>query len=346
MATTIIRPMTPDIVTSGWAITPLYDKIDEVVTQPTAGGGDYIQASSTATCEITMQNFTLPAANLVSAITIWVYSALIPNYFDLQEVAYKTGAFTSSYKDVTPTADQVYRWNSVSWGGLSLDQTDVNDLRIRIRNTSFGSGTVRVDVAYFILTYAIVDPDNLLRPNSAVSHTWSVGTNPTDVDDLVVDPDAGDAIVVQAVGTNGDDLNVEKFGFPNTIDDVGEVTNIAVHTYGGWIGSASPDVKIYIGGEEAWVSANLPVGAFLWRTNNFAGSWSQSDLDSLEVWYRANVADVGKGPEINNLDVVYVIVTYTPPVSGWGHKFNGVANINIGKINGVLKANIAKVNGV
>lgn len=35
-----------------------------------------------------------------------------------------------------------------------------------------------------------------------------------------------------------------------------------------------------------------------------------------------------------------------PVSSGWTHKINGIANINIGKINGILKSNISKVNGI
>lgn len=35
-----------------------------------------------------------------------------------------------------------------------------------------------------------------------------------------------------------------------------------------------------------------------------------------------------------------------PALTGWKHKINGIANINIGKINGVLKSNISKVNGI
>jgi hypothetical protein len=41
-----------------------------------------------------------------------------------------------------------------------------------------------------------------------------------------------------------------------------------------------------------------------------------------------------------------VYATYTAGASGWAHKFNGVANANIGKVCGIPKANIAKICGI
>ncbi len=188
----------------------------------------------------------------------------------------------------------------------------------------------------------------ILRPNDTVSNAWSIGDH-TDVDEEVVDPNGSDDVWWLATWASTDDNDIIIMGFPNTIDDVDEVTNITVKTLGeiNLSGDGDPEVDINMGGWQNEGSEPECVLGFMgtpaWETNSFDGSWSQSDLDGLQVKYIADCIPKNSG---NWLDVVYVIVTYTQLGAGYTHKVSGIAPANIAKINGIARANIAKVNGV
>ena len=69
----------------------------------------------------------------------------------------------------------------------------------------------------------------------------------------------------------------------------------------------------------------------------------KANIDSLVIGYRA---DVTLSKSVNNVWTMYAVITYTPAVTGWGHKFIGVPGVNIANVNGVPLANIASIKGV
>ena len=186
-----------------------------------------------------------------------------------------------------------------------------------------------------------------LDPNSTVAHTWSGGAGHTNIDDGVRQPTIGDTSVISALFANGDDNDVEIVGFPNTIIDVGEVTNITVWTFGGAF--QYPEVSIDMGGVQTYQECVLGVGPnYLWESNSFNGNWSQADLDGLEVLYRADTPDPGKGPGGNWIDACYVVVTYTE--AGVDYLLSDPLGVDIvagvKSVMGVAYANIKSIKGV
>ena len=163
-----------------------------------------------------------------------------------------------------------------------------------------------------------------------------------------IDEDKGapNAERINALTGLGDDNELENFDF-TTLDDIQDnsITQVVVWTYGIITGTNSPEVAISWDGGANWsayVSTGIRVVA--WYSNTFAGlSYSKADLDQFQISYRANVPDK---LNTHNIYTCYVVVTYTEAVSGWAHKFNGVAGASIGKISGVAIANIGKVKGV
>ena len=178
----------------------------------------------------------------------------------------------------------------------------------------------------------------ILRPNSTEVSTW-LDASHSYIDEVIEEPDAGDDEYCSA---NSDDNNeVFTVGFPNTIDDVDEVTNIIIWTQA-QTNAGDPEIWIQLVWTEAEQQCDLPL-EFGWTSNSFDGSWNQEELDALLLHYRANTPDKGNTLFI---ETAYAVITYTAVSAGWGHKFLGIPAANIGKINGIPIANIGKVKGV
>lgn len=178
-----------------------------------------------------------------------------------------------------------------------------------------------------------------IQPNSDdVPNDWNpIGTEYILIDEPYGSPNTTDYI--SAANIVGDDNKVSEFGFPNTINDVDTVTQIIVHTYGIRTGSPTPEVDLNIGGWQGYTECSIGT-SWGWATDTFNGSWTQAQLDAVQVRYRA---DVPGGGNINQISCVYLEVTYT---TGYGHDFIGVLAANIDEVCGVPSANIDNIKGV
>ncbi len=180
-----------------------------------------------------------------------------------------------------------------------------------------------------------------LRPNGTVLMEWSGGTGHADINNEVTDPDEDITTWIQADIAHGDDDDVCIVSFPNTIDDVDEVTNITVKTFGDKI-TLNPAVAINMGGwsEQLCTLGDVPFPA--WATDSFDGNWSQEDLDGLQVRYRADIADK---TGLNQIYICYVVVTYTQAAEeeGWPHKVLGMTPA---KFNGMEITDGVKILGI
>ena len=190
-----------------------------------------------------------------------------------------------------------------------------------------------------------------ILPDADITTEWAVvptpGTHYTAVDEYVVNT----ADWVWCAG--GSNQGTETFGFPDTINDVDEVTQIVVNVHYSFINAdespaGSITIDVYLGGWLGTKTFTKPHGG--WEAFTWAGlSASQADLNGLQVKFYAAGLGAGKYiPDSCQVHAVNVDVTYTATggPAGWGHKVKGVLPANIGKINGVLTANIGKVNGV
>lgn len=179
-----------------------------------------------------------------------------------------------------------------------------------------------------------------IRPNgNAIAQTW-FDADFSYVDEEVNQPDAGGEDYANA--TLDDNNETFEVSFPDTIDDVDEVTNITIWTLGGSF-SANPEIWLVLDWSTAEQQCEIPIaGDMGWTSNSFDGSWSQADLDSLVLIYRA---DGGEKGDTTWIDVAYAVVTYSIPAVGYAHKFLGIAPNRIGKVCGILTANVGKIKG-
>lgn len=181
----------------------------------------------------------------------------------------------------------------------------------------------------------------ILRPTSTDTNQWSVG-NKNSVDEVVSEPNTpGDGNYWSAGEPGGDNNEIIEMGF-GTIADITEVTRITVWTCGFRIGGDNAEVDVNMGGYQGAQECNVGTG-LTWKENIFNGSWSQADLNGLQVKYIADVPDKG---DLNGLEVVYVIVTFDLAPVGYGHDFMGVPAANIDNVSGVPAANIDNIKGV
>jgi len=182
-----------------------------------------------------------------------------------------------------------------------------------------------------------------IQPNSDnVPNDWlPISTEYTLIDEARGSPNTTDYI--SATNLTGDDNKVSEFGFPNTINDVDEVTQIIVYSYGIKVGTPTPEVDLYIGGGwRGYQECSVTTG-WGWVGDTWNGSWTQAELNAVQVRYRA---DVPNKNDVNQISCVYLRVTYTQVVLGYGHDFMGVPAANIDSVNGVPTANIDNIKGV
>ena len=182
-----------------------------------------------------------------------------------------------------------------------------------------------------------------IRPNSTIANPW-FDAHHTYIDEEHNQPgDVGDDVLT--IANKNDNDEVFTVGFPNTIDDVDEVTNITIWTRGSSLLGTDPEIWLLLDWTTAEQQCTLDT-VEAWTSNSFNGSWSQADLDSLQLNYRADV-DAGQKADGHNIDVAYAVVTYTPTgPAGYQHKFLGIPSAKIGKVCGIPTANVGKIKGV
>lgn len=159
MSTATLRP-DGDVATPwGGTATPHYSKIDEAVTQPTAGDGVYIQASDVDDLETEIFSMEASPADVgtVTAIAVWGYLTCLNISGGQNELTiyYRIGAGSwSSGQVISANAAILYNWDSVSWSGLSLSKSDADDLQIGVKSPTLGIvNWVRLDTLYAVITY-------------------------------------------------------------------------------------------------------------------------------------------------------------------------------------------------
>jgi len=129
------------------------------------------------------------------------------------------------------------------------------------------------------------------------------------------DPDAGNTDDYLAGDTNGNkqDLHME------TIGDVGSATAVEVYAYMQRAGPPDADAKVqvYMGG--SWQTAqNLSIAdSWAWKSATFEGSWTQADVNALQVRFEADLPSGG----VAQLADCYVVLTYSTGGGGGARSF-------------------------
>ncbi|MFX0086145.1 MAG: hypothetical protein ACFFAU_10735 [Candidatus Hodarchaeota archaeon] len=175
-STYIIRP-NGDVGSYNFYSPPLWSKVDENVQQPTAGDGNYIYGGYNAHAIFDMSEFKMEAGKVCTGIKACVYGKTSGlTEFVWGSLSWRTQEGNSWSKEKTPSCyfSTTYRWSNVSWSGLALSQTDLNNLQVRIahyRVISRMTANIYTNTLYLVITY-----DNPPPPS------WSVHGTITDIE--------------------------------------------------------------------------------------------------------------------------------------------------------------------
>lgn len=207
--------------------------------------------------------------------------------------------------DLIPDFDNAHDY---IWTELNGDQADLDGLQVRF--TSSLNGFVKSNVLFAVEVYASYEPSSTLsyisRPIGDAAIQWlpAVPTHYDMLDEVVIDPQPGDSAFI--VASSYDSGVIDEFIMDGNVQDVGQVTEIQVKTYGYFVGTLRPRVSIYWNGIwQLYKNVYLPGGLYPypppgigWATNTWTLEGDQNDVDNLRVRYKARVQNV---PYASNL---------------------------------------------
>jgi PKD repeat protein len=147
--TAIVRP-NADVSTEWNGDTPHWSRLDEV----TPDGVKIYTNADAKSDEWDFTTFTLPSDYIVTKLSVKArgyYEGETPPGA-LVQYRIGTGGYSSSKESVFSTT---WVWDTMTWSGLSLTQSEINDLRVRFLSDMppFGEGSIHVDTVYVELTY-------------------------------------------------------------------------------------------------------------------------------------------------------------------------------------------------
>lgn len=135
--------------------------VDEIVVEPNAGDGNNIYSSTDGAEDIfTMETHAMGGNNVVKKIELWTYANpdsvlnVARAYFHTTSTGWSTDKYplTSTYGS--------YSWKKVTWDNLSLDQADLDSLKIKYLYEEVLNpvGHVHIDLFYIVITYGVYNP--------------------------------------------------------------------------------------------------------------------------------------------------------------------------------------------
>lgn len=183
-------------------------------------------------------------------------------------------------------------------------------------------------------------------PNGDVQKEWfpSVGTTHyVLIDGGIRQPTAPTTDNIGAF--DGNENDIDRF-YLTSLPDVDEVTSVVVWVYGRNSSGEPCQVDLQMGTIEAWEGYQTieMVGGYGWFSVTFNGSWTQINLDQMQVRFKAD--NIYGTYDYTRIRAFYCEVTYSEVVVGYGHDFMGVPAANIDEVNGVPTANIDTIKGV
>ncbi|MBW6441700.1 hypothetical protein K0B04_02200 [Patescibacteria group bacterium] len=169
-----IRP-DGDTTTIQWTSTAAthYTEIDEAVVQPTAGTTtDYVNNGGTATNLDRYTMGTISSVIQATQVVVWVYGYSTKNNSSTSVDLYYNGSLQNQGSVTFGTS---YSWQSVTFTGLTLSQSDIDSLEIEITGDAGGRtyyvATLYADVTYTAgsLSADIVDSSGVSVSNPSIN---------------------------------------------------------------------------------------------------------------------------------------------------------------------------------
>ncbi|MFX1345982.1 MAG: S8 family serine peptidase [Promethearchaeota archaeon] len=299
-----------DIQTTWITATPHWNKLNECDDESDPPDDVYVIATSDYHGEIEKFRIdnSIQQVGLVSEIKIHTYGAStgdsnpkVSIYWNGDWTEWQTVNLPRNPFPGLPTPD----W-FVNTFEVEGTQSDVNNLKVQyqaqctgwfyIPPFSFPIGSNNLDAFFCEVIYEpTTEITESCRPNNdGYINEWLFYPQPhwSRLNEEVINPQPGDDIGIFAnFDYNGD---IEEFKMDDSIEFVGTVSKIEVHTYGGSSGDTNPKVRIFWNNTWSdWQTVNLPrqptPGPPLtgWATNTFTFVGNQADVDNLKVQYQA-----------------------------------------------------------
>jgi hypothetical protein len=311
--TTIIRPDSDNDI--NWDIpsspTTHFDRVNEVVVQPTVGDGIVNFTSGNKIDKFNFDNIDLSAydSGKVINITIWAYTQAGANY-GLAFKGNQTG--TISWIDISGTANSQYKWDSASWTGLNLTDANINNLTIEVKDDTIT--TNYLDTIYIIITFEGDLAAKLYIKN--ITADTSVSQNMGVITDRSYD--MGQVVVV---GTDAyflwkwSDEDVELWKYNGTTitqklssqTDFGTDTNLPPIQQWALAYDESNIISMVIGNGKEEISTINCTGAYAGVSDgeyiNFQGIDENGDTIDYYVWFDTNGDSSGDPAPVNRIGI-------------------------------------------
>lgn len=135
-----------------------WECLNEVVTQPTVPdtGTDYLQLVNNDTNHSQLGTFT--DVDVVTSVTVWIYHREGGTNARSNVGLFAANENTIIGAQTTLTLRTGAGWDSVTYSGLSLTQTQLNDMRLRFACTKIGGGSSNDCFAYAAYVDVTYDP--------------------------------------------------------------------------------------------------------------------------------------------------------------------------------------------
>jgi hypothetical protein len=198
------------------------DGLDSDIRQPDAATTtDYIYTvgGSSIVDEYTLTNIDLKSGDLIT-LKIWIYVQKNAGNDVAVQASYYDGVAWSEYLDFNE--GDTWAWKSVEWANLSLNQTQVNDLKIRLRCSYTGGeiGQYQVAELYAEVIYSstlAADYWNVRKTLSSesaspsISPSYSESTSPSASPSASRSPSASPSAGTSGIIDMYDEINQNTF---------------------------------------------------------------------------------------------------------------------------------------
>ena len=303
-------------VQNEWSVSD-YTRIDDVVEIPDPGDGMSNSHVGFSESKIDIFDMTTPEEEkMVIAITIHLSCECQISTGGLAKIecSYRLGTEEewSSVQSVRSPFSMA--WKSFTWDGLSINQLDGLQIKLRayISASGFG-GWVQLDVLYVEATYYSDElKTGITRPNGNIQNDWGL-SDYSRIDEEVENPDPGDGV---SNSHSGHYESVTDIFDMTTISDAEAIVGITINLYCECfvhrLGIARISVSYRFGNDGSWSTSKSVSSPFsmAWKSFTWEGlSVSNSQLENLQIRLVGYIDASGLGGAVI-VDAMYAEVSY------------------------------------
>ena len=203
-------------------------------------------------------------------------------------------------------------WVTFTWSGLSVSQSDLDALQIRlgaIISASGYGGWVEVDVMYAEIIYK---PSKICRPNGNIQNQW-FDSDYTKINDDIQVPENGDGLYSYVYGYSEQKVDIFHM---STLNKAKDIRSITIHllcecfiTSGGY---AKIECSYRFGSTGDWSTIKTIQSPFGmdWANLTWDGlNAYKSDLNELQIKLKGSIGATGAGGYVG-VEAMYAEISY------------------------------------